>query len=317
MADALAVDAKDAVAESAARDEQDFVELFTGLELSAAETTAITLRWPTHLIVLAGAEGSGKTTVLTSVYEHLSQGSFPGLQFAGSRSLLGFEKICHANRLASGGSRPATERTVPDEEASYYHLALREPTAGGQRQHVLLSALSGELYRWARNSREECEKLTFLHRADAIIVLVDGAKLAAPEKRTTAHADAAGILDSFLDAKMLAPGCRVEFVFSKLDRIRAAGESALAFLKQTQGKLEAKFRSRVPQLTFREIAARPTPSAASEELSDGLAAAFAIWIASKPASSDDEWQVPPPPVDAREFAKFGWRHFEEARRVKP
>lgn len=316
MADALAIEAKEATAEAAVRDEPEFIELFTGNELSAVETEAITLRWPTQLVVFAGAEGSGKTTVLASVYEHLSRGSFAGFQFAGSRSLPGFEKICHANRIASGGTRSATERTIPAEEASYYHLALRETGACGQRRHVLLSALSGELYRWARNSREECEKLTFLHRADAIIVLVDGARLASTEQRTNAHADAAGILDSFLDAKMVAPGCRVEFVFSKLDRIREAGESALAFLKQTQEKLEATFRTRVPQLTFREIAARPAPSAASEELSDGLAAAFATWIASKPASTVEGWQAPALPSDAREFSKFGWRYFEQSRRAK-
>lgn len=291
------------------------VELFAGYEMSASETEDITLRWPTQLIVLAGAEGSGKTTMLAALYEHLGRGSFSDFDFAGSRSLLGFEKICHPNRVVSGGTRPTTERTIPSDEAGYYHLSLRETGGERRRRQILLSALSGELYRWARNSREECEKLTFLHRADTIVVLIDGEKLASPEQRVNAHADAAGILDAFLDAKMVPSGCRVELVFSKLDRIRAAGDSALAFLKQTREKLDNKFRARVPQLVFREIAARPGPSNEEEEHTNNIASAFAAWALPQAHASDGGRRQPP--SDAREFSKFGWRRAEEGRRAKP
>jgi hypothetical protein len=293
------------------------VDLFTGNELSEVDTETITLRRPTQLIVLAGAEGSGKTTMLTSLYEHFGRGSFAGFDFAGSRSLLGFEKICHANRVISGGTRPTTVRTIPLDEAAYYHLALRETAGERRRQHVLLSAISGELYRWARNSREECEKLTFLNRANSIVVLVDGEKLASLVHRVNAHADAAGILDAFLDANMVPSGCNVEFVFSKLDRVRTAGDSALTFLKQTREKLQTRFRARVPQLVIRELAARPGPSSEEEELSNGLATAFLAWVVPQPRLLGDGGRVPQPPRDAREFTKFGWRLADEGRRAKP
>ena len=314
MAEAPAVAAEDVAADQS--DAQATLELFTGYEMSAADTEAITLRWPTQLIVVAGAEGSGKTTLLAALYEHLGRGSFAGFDFAGSRSLLGFEKICHSNRVVSGGSRPSTERTIPSDEAAYYHLALRETAGDRRRRQVLLSALSGELYRWARNSREECEKLTVLRRANAIVVLVDGERLAFLEQRVSAHADAAGILDAFLDARMVPSNSQVEFVFSKLDRIREAGDSALAFLKQTQEKLEAKFRSRVPQLFFREIAARPVPPNEEEDLSNGLASAFATWAVPQARVTADGGRVPAPSNDAREFSKFGWRCNKADRRAK-
>lgn len=316
MAEATAaIPEQDAVADEAGG--QATVDLFAGYEMSGAETEEVTLRWPTQLIVLAGAEGSGKTTMVAAFYEHLGRGAFAGFDFAGSRSVLGFEKICHANRVVSGGTRPTTERTVPSDEAGYYHLALRETTGERQRRQVLLSALSGELYRWARNSREECEKLTFLRRANSIVVLIDGEKLASLEHRVNAHTDAAGILDAFLDAKMVPSGCHVEFVFSKLDRIRAAGNPALAFLRQTQEKLATKFRDRIPQLVFREVAARPSPSNDDEELANGIANAFAAWVAPQARTHSDGEHGPQPPTDAREFSKFGWRRAEEARRVKP
>jgi hypothetical protein len=313
MAEAPAVVAEqDAVADDA--EGQSSVDLFAGYEITGAETEDITLRWPTQLIVLAGAEGSGKTTMLAALYEHLGRGSFAGFDFAGSRSLLGFEKICHANRVISGGTRPTTERTIPSDEAAYYHLALRETTGDRPHRQILLSALSGELYRWARNSREECATLTFLHRANAIVVLVDGDKLASLEQRNNAHADAAGILDAFLDAKMVPSGCQVEFVFSKLDRIHAAGEVALGFLKQTQEKLETKFRAHVPQLAFRKVAARPGPTNDEQELASGIASALATWVSPQAPSHSDGNRGPRPSSDAREFSKFGWRRWDEARR---
>ncbi len=288
-----------------------FIELFSGGALGAADADAVTLRSPAQLIVLAGAEGSGKTTVLASIYERLSVGAFACFQFAGSRSLLGFEEICHLNRLTSGNARPDTQRTVPAEEAAYYHFAL---SRGGQRRHVLLSAVSGELFRLARNAREDCARLTFLLRANTIAILVDGARLVVPESRENAVADAAGILSSFLDAKMLRLQTRVEFVFSKLDRVVAAGKNAEDLLKKTEVKLETKFRRHVPGLAFRRIAARPD-TAIGSELKDGLAEAFTLWSESRPLTAADRGlQSAPPAAHVREFSKFGWRYFEHARR---
>jgi hypothetical protein len=284
-----------------------FIDLYAGNELSSEDADAVTLRSPAHLVIFAGAAESGKTTVLASVYERLNEGPFAGFQFAGSRSLLGFEQICYLNRLACGGTRPDTPRTVPSDEAAYYHLALRGAEPGAQRRHVLLSAISGELFRLAKNSREDCERLTFLHRANTIVVLVDGARLAVPSQRTNAQSEASSILESFLDAKMLGNRCRVEFVFSKLDRVVEAGAAALEFLSTTETKLKTKFGDRVPHLAFRRIAARPEVEPSKEPLNDGLAEAFTSWTAPVPVGAGAAPQDAPP-SDAREFAKYGWRY---------
>lgn len=295
--------------------EPEFIELFSGAALSATDAEVITLRSMVHLVVFAGAEGSGKTTVLASIYERLNQGAFAGFKFAGSRTLLGFEEICHLNRLASGGVQPDTQRTRLTDETKYYHLTLSPIESGTARRDVLLSAMSGELFRMAKDSREDAERLTFLRRADTIVVLVDGERLATLTQRTNALADAADILESMLDANMVSPSCRVEIVFSKLDRIITAGQAALDFIAKAQEKLEAKFRVRAPHLSFRRIAARPTPSSASDSLDDGLADAFVAWTTLVPSSSAEEHLGQPTPVrDGREFGKFGWRYFERTRR---
>ncbi len=306
MAEAPSADAvaTDAPIEDAA---PTFIDVYAGNEFSSEDADAGTLRSPAHLVVFAGASESGKTTLLASLYERWIEGPFAGFQFAGSRSLLGFEQICHLNRLASGGEHPDTPHTPVSDEPAYYHLALRGTAPGAERRHVLLSAISGELFRLAKFSREDTERLTFLHRANTIVVLIDGARLAVNEQRLNAQTDASSILESFLDAKMIGSRCRVEFVFSKLDRVVEAGDAALQFLNTTETKLRAKFGDRVPHLGFRRIAARPEVEPSATPLNDGLAEAFTAWtspaeVGASAASQDV------PPRDAREFAKYGWRH---------
>jgi hypothetical protein len=315
MVDAVAANAEVEVTESDGETKPEFIELFSGAALSATDAEAVTLRSRTQLVVLAGAEESGKTTVLSSIYERLNQGPFAGFKFAGSRSILGFEEICHLNRLASGGTLPDTQRTGLTDETKYYHLALRTTEPSATRRDVLFSAMSGELFRMARNSQEDAKRLTFLRRANTIVVLADGERLATPAQRTSAQADAADILESMLDANMVSPDCYVEIVFSKLDLITAAGQAALDFVTKTQAKYEGKFRARIPYLSFRQIAARPTPSSPPEILDGGLADAFISWTTSMPLSpADEHFGQPAPARDEREFSKFGWRYFERTRR---
>jgi hypothetical protein len=315
MADALSADAKEEGAEPGEEAEPEFIELFSGAALSATDAEVVTLRSRTQLVAFVGAEGSGKTTMLASIYERFSQGVFAGFNFTSSRSLLGFEEICHLNRLASGGTEPDTQRTRLTDETKYYHLTLRAAEPFATRRDVLLSAMSGELFRMAKDSQEDAERLTFVRRADTIVVLVDGERLATPAQRASAQADAADILESLLDANMVSPHCRLEIVFSKLDRITAVGQTALDFLAKTQEKFEGKFRTRVPQLTFRQIAARPCFSSAPENLDGGFADAFVWWTTVVPPLSVDEHLSQSAPArDDREFSKFGWRHFERTRR---
>ncbi|MFO0578929.1 MAG: hypothetical protein U1A78_33415 [Polyangia bacterium] len=315
MADAAAADAKEEAIEPVQEAQHEFIDLFSGMALGATEAEVITQRSRTHLVVFAGTEGSGKTTVLASIYEHLRQGPFAGFRFAGSRSLLGFEEICHLNRIASGGAQPDTQRTRLTDETKYYHLALRGTGPSAPRRDILLSAMSGELFRMAKDSQEDAERLTFLRRADTIVVLVDGARLANLTQRASAQADAADILESLLDANMVSPRCQVDITFSKLDLIIAAGQPALDFLVKTQEKFERRFRARVPQLAFRKIAARPEPSPEQEDSDGSLAKAFVSWTTSVPPSAQDEHQGgPAPSYNEREFSKFGWRHFERTRR---
>ena len=315
MADAPIPNSKLEVAVPVEEAESEFIDLFSGAALGASEAEVITLRSRTHLVVFAGTEGSGKTTILASIYERLNSGAFAGFRFAGSRSLLGFEEICHLNRLESGGVQPDTQRTRLSDETKYYHLALRGVAQPAIRRDVLLSAMSGELFRMAKDSQEDAEQLTFLRRADTIVLLADGGRLADTTQRTSAQADTADILQSLLDAGVVSASCRIEIVFSKFDRVTAVGQVALDFVVKTQEKFEKRFRDRIRHLTYRNIAARPGPSLVENTADGGLADGFVSWTTiAQCAPRDDLHVVEAPSRDEREFTKFGWRHFERIKR---
>jgi hypothetical protein len=313
MADAPAVGAiKEAEVSLPVVEEPKFIEFYSGEMLTSSAAETITLSSRTHLVVFAGAVDSGKTTIVSSIYEELNQGPFASFQFAGSRTLLGFEQICHYNRVASGGTKPETPRTATSEEATFYHLALKDLQNGNPRRHVLISAMAGELYRMATDSRDDAARLKYMRRADTLVILIDGGRLSALDQRVNAQAEAGNLLESLIDAQVISPDCKIEFVFSKLDLINAKGQEALDFVSKT----EAKFRSRFQRLGwnpgFRRIAARPDPLNVASSLETGLADAFTSWVQIK------DKQLQPIPTQApeqidREFNRFGWRQKAQDR----
>ncbi len=300
--------------DKAATELPDYIDLPSGSDLDASETLTITRVAPTHLIVLAGTADSGKTTLLASIYESLQEGPFADLYFAGSRSLVGFEQICHLNRLLSGQPTPDTERTKPSDQASYYHLSLldlSQLSSSPMRHELLLSAVSGELFGLARDSTDEASNLIFLHRADVLAILIDGAKLVELDGREGAIADASGILQSLLDAGMLSQRVRVEFVFSKYDIIQKAGSTTESFLERAKTRLMQPFLSRLNSLSTRFIAARPVDS--TLPFAFGVAEALRAWIADQELVEQPAWAKECPDSN-QEFAQYGWRYFNREDR---
>src|SRR5438046_759504 len=94
--------------ETVATETPAFVDLPSGEALTEAQASEVTRHGVTRVVVLAGPSGSGKTTVLTSLFEAFLEAPFGNFLFAGSRTLLGFERRCHDARVASGRTDPHT-----------------------------------------------------------------------------------------------------------------------------------------------------------------------------------------------------------------
>src|SRR5437660_1243890 len=73
---------------SSSTDMAAFVDLPTGEALTEAQATDVTREGLTRVVIIAGPTASGKTTILTTLFESFLEAPFANYLFAGSRTLV-------------------------------------------------------------------------------------------------------------------------------------------------------------------------------------------------------------------------------------
>lgn len=240
---------------------QELVDLPSGEALTGLQASEVAASGPTKLVVIAGPYGSGKTTILTSVFEAFQEAPFANYSFRGSRTLVGFEKRAHLGRKESGRETADTPHTSIREGIVFLHLdlALRVGFAF-DHVHLLLSDVSGEMFKRLRDNSDAVTDFASLSRADHLCVVIDGEKIVNKELRHVARNDSRSILRSILQSGQLSTQCVVDVVFTKWDLIvDAGGTSAQAeidsFIDQTKEVMSSSASGHRTQ--FHEVAARP------------------------------------------------------------
>lgn len=229
------------------------VALPSGLGLAASEMGELANDRPTSIVILAGPVGSGKTTIVTSLYESFLDAPFAGCKFAGSRTLVGFESRCHEARVESG-NRTANTAHTPVKSVEFLHLALT--TAIDPRQdvkHLLLSDISGEKFKALRDRSSALDEMSLLKRADNFCLLVDGDRITDDARRHVAKNEARLLLRALVDGQALAKQCRIQVVFSKWDVVLHSSDEAP---KKFASELKESLNQFAP-IDYFEVAARP------------------------------------------------------------
>lgn len=262
--------------------QEDSIDLLPGRALTTQEAFRITSATQTKLILIAGAVGSGKTTLIASIFHCFQNGSFGDYLFAGSDTLLGFDERCHLARTASGRSTANTERTKAGVDRKFLHLRVRAKDADAPIRNVLIVDLSGEHYRDAKDSVDECRRLPLIRRADHFVQLVDGGKLVQPDQRQSTKNDAIMLLRSCLDAGQLDRKSFVDVLFSKWDLIDTSENKTenMAFVKQVEASMKRHFKSRFGRLRFFRIAARRDKG--DLPIGYGVDVPFSSWVEETP-----------------------------------
>lgn len=272
-----------------------FIDLPSGLALSPIEANNIARDVHARVILLAGDHESGKTTLLTSIYESFQEASFAGFSFAGSQTLLGWEERCHDGRLSSGRSVPHTEHTKVGDGLKFLHLKLSEMRTSNVSD-LLLADVSGELFRRLRDSAAAIDSFQALRRVDVLCAVMDGERIVKAEERFVARNNVRALLRSLKDANVLQGRCHTSVVVSKWDAIVASPdvEEISGFVQESFALYEREF----PGVTFSSVAARPR---AKLSFAHGVATLLRNWCQDSPSS--------PSPVDVRSLFT-GLRHFE-------
>lgn len=268
----------------------------------------------TKVVVVSGVANSGKTTLVTSIYERFNNGPIGKYRFGGSRTIHAFEEWCHDSRDASDRELPDTPHTpftAPGEQR-FLHLRVCRPDDEFSRDHarmqdLLITDLHGEKFERVRDDSAAAAGLGVLPRADHFAQLIDGAKLLNAGERHQTVADARRILQSCFDAGVISMRTIVHIVATKWDIVRASGEETAvrAFWDSRIESLAELSAGRVGAFAAHITAARAPLSAPEAEW--GAAGLLTMWIEESrqgPEVLRDRSEMPPV---RREFDRFGVR----------
>lgn len=285
-------------------------DLHHGDAMRLEDASVITVSGPSRLIVLAGEGDSGKTTVITSLYERFLKGPFCNLLFAGSLTLPGFEQRVFDARMDSGRELPHTPHTSLREGLRVLHLGLVHQGTG-PHWHLLFGDLAGERYRACRESTSDAQELNCLGRADRVCLLLNGERLADPRMRHGELEDGEGTLRSLVEARVLGLHSKIDVVCSKWDLVYG-DDAAAHFVVVAFDRLRQAFETEFSELHFDRIAARPARVIASVQFGFGLDKLLERWTMPDPPMARVEPPLPAPQLSDREFTRFAGRFPERS-----
>lgn len=242
------------------------------------EEVDVFLRWKgVNFAAIIGEIDSGKTTLLCALYNRFLKGSFAHYWFAGSRTLVGFEKRSHHSRIDSGRVKPDTLRTSLSDGLRYFHLSLVQEGMPGKRVELMLSDRAGETYKKARGNSALVDELIEVKKAHYVVVLLDGERLADPVQRAGALQVVRQTIRAFLDGGALTKASKVQVVTTKIDLFRNNAQHAALEdqMENFKAGLTRDFAGRLGELSFWAIAARDPHGELAE--AHGMGDLLATW----------------------------------------
>lgn len=230
------------------------INVFKGSELSLQEMISVTKRYPCDLVIILGDLDCGKTTLLATIFDLFQIGDFKKYLFSGSLTQKGFEIRSHLSRMSSGLAVADTERTKA-LDFRILHLAISNLELS-LKKHFLLSDISGETIQLARSSGLSMkEQLGVVKLAKHIIYIIDGEKIAGPEKVAAIH-DANLFIQSALDNKIFDSNTVLNILISKWDLLENLPQFNLEI--EVVNKINTRFFKKLKTINYKRIASRPT-----------------------------------------------------------
>jgi hypothetical protein len=204
------------------------------------------------IILVAGNQESGKTTLLLQLWAQFLRGPFAGYRFAGSETLDAFDDRHYPCRVDSGNPYPFTEHTT-DTDTRFLHLRVADKD--GERQALLMTDLWGELFKDIAMGAKVADRVPVAPKADKTIVIIDGEEIAGETKREAAMRNAKTLIGAFAAEGGLRLDAPLMVLLSKSD---ALDSKHMAWYGERVSKLvefiEAAGFARVEE---HRVAARP------------------------------------------------------------
>lgn len=236
------------------------IKLFDGNELNYKDLGIITNNIETNLVVIIGESECGKTTLLAELFNAFQKGSFEDLQFAGSLTQRGFETRCFLSTVASNSKSPDTVRTT-SKEFNFLHLRLKRDN---RFINFLLSDVSGERFRDARNSSVDMKSLELLKVAENLLLIIDGEGLNDNRKKALTVENIKMFIKRAIDEGILDKNTKLKIAISKWDILH--NNSQFDFDKDIIAEFNSEFLSCLKDISFIKIASRSK----TQDIENGL-----------------------------------------------
>ncbi len=217
------------------------VPIYPGEALIAVQADALASESETTVVIVAGDVDSGKTTLIGCSYSSFLEGPVGIWRFAGSRTLLGYDRRVHNHRVSSNQDAATTEHSSLGVD-EYYHLDVQS-TVGNQRHRLLLHDISGEAYQNAIDAMTSAEELAMVRRADVVVILLDGNRLLKKARRGAAVSRLLDLLLSVARVGHLAKNPPVQIVVSRWDYV--IGENREAEIQEVMAEVSRRVENRL------------------------------------------------------------------------
>lgn len=245
--------ASEAVAAPSADD--GWVGLGGADSLSWAEADRVAARHGATIVLIAGNQESGKTTLLLQLWAQFLRGPFAGYRFAGSETLDAFDDRHYPCRVDSGNPYPLTEHTT-DTDTRLLHLRVADKH--GERQALLMTDLWGELFKDIATGAKVADRVPVAPRADKTIVIIDGEEIADDTKREAAVRNARTLVGAFASEGGVRLDAPLMVLLSKSDAVEEAGAKHMEWYETKVTKLvEFAIAAGFTVVEKHRVAARP------------------------------------------------------------
>jgi len=229
-------------------------KLFTGDELSFDDLKLVTHRYPASKVYILGEHDSGKTTILSTLFEMFQFAPFNNFHFAGSLTQVGFEKRCFHSRLSSKNQEADTARTTI-EQFRFLHLALKFKPEAKAANHYLISDISGEKITRAKNDSKEMQDLSVINDSVHVCYIIDGEKLKDIKLRQAILTQAKTFIRKAIDEEVFNSKTRLSVIVSKWDLLD--GKKDFDFENLIEIPFKRDFAHAVSEFNVLKIAVRP------------------------------------------------------------
>jgi hypothetical protein len=198
--------------------DEGWVGLGGAQSLTWEEADFVAARHGATIVLVAGNQESGKTTLLLQLWAQFLRGSFAGYRFAGSETLDAFDDRHYPCRVDSGNRYPLTEHTT-DTDTRFLHLCVADAT--GKRQALLMTDLWGDLFKDIAIGAKVAERVPVASKADKTMVIIDGEDIVDHTRREAALRNAKLLIGAFASEGGLRLDAPLMLLLSKSDVLNA------------------------------------------------------------------------------------------------